>query len=77
MAKQPLTEAQEKTLDEAEEYVRQAHEEARSRIAAAGISEVPDFACRRCDCDGFTPSTTGRCGTPRCNHFFLQHNIPF
>ena len=81
MADRELTDAQRKALDDAEEYLGRAHDEARRRLAAAGFGDGPDTdpvsGCLQCNCDEFTQRPGGGrlCATPSCGHNLFSHII--
>lgn len=80
-----VTADQEKVLGEIGAQLKQAHDEARSKLSDAGLLGFGDceenpFACLHpgCRCGNFSPSqhAGGRCSTSGCGHAFFQHCIP-
>ena len=80
--KKDLSDKQRRALDEANAYLTNAHAEAESRLASAGMHATPEnrddaFPCRLCGCADFVPGgLMGKCKRPSCGHVFLIHEIP-
>lgn len=82
-----LTDDQRKVFQEATEMVEEAVQQARARIAEAGI-DLPELGvyCHSCACDNFTPSDSSRpmggpCATyvvqdqRKCGHSWFRHDV--